>query len=32
MNDLVKRIGGDDPLDVESFVLRHRALYDDHSA
>ena len=32
MNDLVKRIGGDDPLDVESFVLRHRARFDDHSA
>lgn len=32
MNDLVKRIGGDDPLDVESFAVRHRARFDDHCA
>ncbi|MFD3456605.1 NAD(P)H-binding protein [Streptomyces sp. NPDC058691] len=32
MNDVVKRIGGDDPLDVETFVAQNRALYDDHSA
>lgn len=32
MNDLVKEIGGDDPLDVETFVTQNRAFYDDHAA
>lgn len=32
MNDVVKEIGGDDPLDVESFVRQNRAFYDSHSA
>ncbi|MGY0064036.1 NmrA family NAD(P)-binding protein [Streptomyces sp. LZ34] len=31
-NDLVKKIGGTDPLDVESFVARNRAFYDSHTA
>ncbi|MEU3247310.1 MULTISPECIES: NmrA family NAD(P)-binding protein [unclassified Streptomyces] len=32
MNDLVKRIGGDDPLGVEDFVALNRSFYDGHSA
>jgi uncharacterized protein YbjT (DUF2867 family) len=32
MNDLVKQIGGDDPLDVEGFVTQNRAFYDNYSA
>ncbi|MFG2479874.1 NAD(P)H-binding protein [Streptomyces fagopyri] len=32
MNDVVKEVGGDDPLDVESFVTQNRAFYDSHSA
>ncbi|MFJ8007293.1 NmrA family NAD(P)-binding protein [Streptomyces fagopyri] len=32
MNDVVKEIGGDDPLDVESFVTQNRAFFDSHSA
>ncbi|MGQ5653995.1 NmrA family NAD(P)-binding protein [Streptomyces sp. EKR5.2] len=31
-NDLVKSIGGIEPLDVESFVARNRAFYDAHTA
>ncbi|MEU7858401.1 NmrA family NAD(P)-binding protein [Nonomuraea sp. NPDC049141] len=30
-NDLVKKIGGTDPLDVESFVAQNRAFYDSHT-
>lgn len=32
MNDVVKKIGGDAPLDVETFVALNRAFYDDRSA
>ncbi|MEU1534260.1 NmrA family NAD(P)-binding protein [Streptomyces fagopyri] len=32
MNDVVKEVGGDDPLDVESFVRQNRAFYDSRSA
>ncbi|QFZ72002.1 NAD(P)H-binding protein [Streptomyces fagopyri] len=32
MNDVVKEIGGDDPLDVESFIAQNRAFFDSHSA
>ncbi|MGW3747207.1 NmrA family NAD(P)-binding protein [Streptomyces sp. NPDC005146] len=32
MNDLVKKIGGEDPLNVESFVTQNRAFYDNYSA
>ncbi|MFE5138449.1 NmrA family NAD(P)-binding protein [Streptomyces fagopyri] len=32
MNDVVKEIGGDDPLDVESFITQNRAFFDSHSA
>ncbi|MEU5023708.1 NmrA family NAD(P)-binding protein [Streptomyces milbemycinicus] len=31
-NDLVKKIGGTDPLDVESFVAQNRAFYDSYTA
>ncbi|MFG2306583.1 NAD(P)H-binding protein [Actinacidiphila glaucinigra] len=31
-NDLVREIGGDDPLDVETFVTQNRAFYDNRSA
>ncbi|MFE7568804.1 NmrA family NAD(P)-binding protein [Streptomyces sp. NPDC057539] len=31
-NDLVKKIGGTDPLDVEGFVTRNRASYESHTA
>jgi uncharacterized protein YbjT (DUF2867 family) len=31
-NDLVKKIAGTDPLDVESFVTQNRAFYDSHTA
>ena len=31
-NDLVKKIGHADPLDVESFVAQNREFYDTHSA
>ncbi|MFG1687937.1 NmrA family NAD(P)-binding protein [Nonomuraea sp. NPDC049269] len=30
-NNLVKKIGGTDPLDVESFVAQNRAFYDSHT-
>jgi uncharacterized protein YbjT (DUF2867 family) len=32
MNDLVKKIGGADPLDVESFVTRNKSFYDNYAA
>lgn len=32
MNDLVKQIGGAEPLDVESFVARNKAFYDSYPA
>ncbi|WP_393101012.1 NAD(P)H-binding protein [Streptomyces sp. LN325] len=32
MNDLVKKIGGADPLDVQGFVAQNRAFYDNHTA
>lgn len=31
-NDLVKKVGGTDPLDVESFVAQNRAAFDLHTA
>ncbi|MFF4837749.1 hypothetical protein [Streptomyces sp. NPDC001315] len=31
-NDLVKKIGGTDPLDVESFVAQNRPAFDLHTA
>ncbi|MFD7291482.1 NAD(P)H-binding protein [Streptomyces sp. NPDC059863] len=31
-NDLVKKIGGTDPLDVEGFVTQNRAFYESHTA
>ena len=31
MNDLVKQIGGEDPLDVAGFVARNRSFFDEHA-